>query len=38
MELFWRVIEEKEQMDDMVEQERNITPLNKYIVKYELVK
>ena len=38
IELFWRVIEEKEQMDDMVEQERNITPLNKYIVKYELVK
>ena len=37
-ELFWRVIEEKEQMDDMVEQESNITPLNKYIVKYELVK
>ena len=38
IELFWRVIEEKEQMDDTLQQERNITPLNKYIVKYELVK
>ena len=38
IELFWRVIEEKEQMDDTLQQERNISPLNKYIVKYELVK